>query len=712
MNEDVAAREIAREQDFVDTVYRQLQESTRSAEQLAAEGRARGQLGHEGGLVERDAMVYQAARRMATLDAAHEGLVFGRLDMRAEIDEEPRYVGRIGLRDANRDVLLIDWRAPAAAVFYQATHADPHGVIRRRILRCSGETVVGVEDDLLDSEAETDLAIVGEGALMAQLSRARDRSMHSIVATIQAEQDRAIRAPNKGVVMISGGPGTGKTVVALHRAAYLLYADRRRYESGGVLVVGPSGVFMRYIERVLPSLGETAVALRSLGAVVDGVHATRRDDPRVAEVKGSATMAELLRRTARQYVPGSPREFRTFYRDDVLVLGPRELGQARRQLLSMGSRNRSTTKVASTLIDLMWRQVRSERARERTKEDFAEEMRGSDAFLEFAASWWPVLDAATVLGWLRDTELLTRVAEGVLDDEAVRLLAKSWGEDLSVDDIPLIDELRYLLGDPPIVNDADDDPLGLADSSLQELTTAADREYAGPRGWAPPTHRVEDDGYAHVLVDEAQDLTPMQWRMVGRRGRSATWTIVGDPAQSSWPVPVEAERARSAALASLTGDKPVHSFHLSTNYRNSAEIYRFAAAYAERVGLDADLPNAVRSTGVEPREVVEHDLEAATRRLLGELVDSLEGTVGIVVPVARRTEVSRWLASWPEFAALTSGDDARVVVLTGLDTKGLEFDGIVVVEPGEIEAESPAGRATLYVVYTRATQQMVAVSRG
>ncbi len=220
--------------------------------------------------------------------------------MRAEIDDEPRYVGRIGLRDANRDVLLIDWRAPAAAVFYQATHAEPHGVIRRRILRCSGETVVGVEDDLLDTEVETDLPIVGEGALMAQLSRARDRSMHSIVATIQAEQDRAIRAPNKGVVLISGGPGTGKTVVALHRAAYLLYADRRRYETGGVLVVGPSGVFMRYIERVLPSLGETAVALRSLGDVVDGLRATRRDDPRVAEVKGSAAMAEVLRRTARQ----------------------------------------------------------------------------------------------------------------------------------------------------------------------------------------------------------------------------------------------------------------------------------------------------------------------------------------------------------------------------------------------------------------------------
>jgi hypothetical protein len=424
-------------------------------------------------------------------------------------------------------------------------------------------------------------------------------------------------------------------------------------------------------------------------------------------------MAEVLRRTARQYVPGSPREFRIFYRDDVLVLGPRELAQARRQLLSMGPRNRSTTRVASTLIEMMWRQVRSERARERTREDFADEMRGNDAFLEFASSWWPVLDAATVLGWLRDTDLLARVADGVLDDEAVRLLAKSWGEDLSVDDVPLVDELRYLLGDPPIVNDAEEEPLELADASLQEVTTASDREFAGPRGWAPPTNRIEDDAYAHVLVDEAQDLTPMQWRMVGRRGRTATWTIVGDPAQSSWPVPSESERARDAALSSLSGaDKPVHAFHLSTNYRNSAEIYRFAAAYAERVGLDADLPNAVRSTGVDPREVVDADLEGATRRLVAEMVEAVEGTVGIVVPVARRSEVSGWVASWPEVAAMAQGDDARVVVLTGLDTKGLEFDGIVVVEPGEIEAESPAGRATLYVVYTRATQQMVTLARG
>src|SRR6195952_3646443 len=526
-----------------------MEKASASAQELAKEGLARGRIGNEGGLVERDAMVFQAARRMATLDAAHEGLVFGRLDLRPELSEDPRYIGRIGLRDGNYDVLLIDWRAPAAAVFYQATQADPQGVVRRRILRSKGVKVLGVEDDLLDAEAETDLPIVGEGALLAQLTRARDRSMHSIVATIQAEQDLAIRAPSKGVVSISGGPGTGKTVVALHRAAYLLYGDRRRYETGGVLVVGPSGVFMRYIERVLPSLGETAVALRSLGEVVDGVRATRRDEPAVAEVKGSLSMAEVLRRTSRQAVPEAPREFRVFYRDDVVHLGARELGALRRQLLSMGRRNRSTTKVASTLIDAMWRQATSERARERTKEDFAAELRTSDEFLEFAAAWWPVLDAATVLGWLRDPDLLARVSEGVLDDESVRLLAKSWGEQLSVDDIALLDELRYLLGDPPIVNtgSVDDEYLGAEDASLHEVFTASDREYAGPRGWTPPTNRVEDDGFAHVLVDEAQDLTPMQWRMVGRRGRGATWTIVGDPAQSSWPVPAESMGARAEA---------------------------------------------------------------------------------------------------------------------------------------------------------------------
>nr|WP_067437920.1 UvrD-helicase domain-containing protein [Nocardioides jensenii] len=716
MSDDVAVREVAAEQAFVDRVYRQLGESTAAAQQLAREGHDRGRLGHEGGLVERDAMVFQAAKRIAQLDAAHEGLVFGRLDMRPELDPEPRYVGRIGLRDANRDSLLIDWRAPAAAVFYQATAAEPHDVVRRRVLRAAGPKVTGVEDELLDDSVDTDLPIVGEGALMAQLSRARDRSMHSIVATIQAEQDKAIRAPSKGVVEISGGPGTGKTVVALHRAAFLLYTDRRRYEGGGVLIVGPSGVFMRYIERVLPSLGETAVALRSLGEVVDGVRATRHDEPAVADVKGAARMAEVVRRAARQAVPGAPREFRMFYRDDRIVLDRQVLGRLRRQLLNQGLRNRQIPRVAMTLLDAMWRQVRGERGRERGRDAFNDEMLGNDGFLEFALRWWPPLDAPQVMAWLRDADFLARVSDGILTQEEQTLLHKSWSEQLSIEDIPLLDEARYALGDLPEKSKDGDEFSDHLGGDLQELTTASEREFATGPSWKPPTNRIEDDPFAHVLIDEAQDLTPMQWRMVGRRGRAASWTIVGDPAQSSWPVPAESESARRTALEG----KQVHAFHLSTNYRNSSEIYEFAAGYASRVGLDADLPTAVRSTGIAPTVIGPvDDLEASVRSEVARLSSEVSGTVGIVVPAARRAEVNAWLAAWPEFAAdapsaaapgVTPSGEDRIVVLTGLDTKGLEFDGIVVVRPQEIEDESQTGRAVLYVVLTRATQLLTTVS--
>ncbi|HET7388192.1 MAG TPA: UvrD-helicase domain-containing protein [Nocardioidaceae bacterium] len=709
MSADIVEREIAAEQRVVDRIYRQLERSALAAQALAREGHDRGRLGHEGGLVERDAMVYQAARRIAALDAAHEGLVFGRLDLRDDLDSEPRYVGRIGLRDDNRDSMLIDWRAPAAAVFYQATAADPLGVVRRRVLRCSGIRVVAVEDDLLDSDdpAAAVLPVVGEGALMAQLTRARDRTMHSIVATIQAEQDKAIRAPNTGVVSISGGPGTGKTVVALHRAAYLLYTDRRRYERGGVLVVGPSGVFMRYIERVLPSLGETAVALRSLGEVVDGLKASRHDDPAVADVKGSARMAELMRRTARQAVPGAPEELRLFYRDDRIVLSRGDLNQLRRQLLGQGRRNRQIHRVASTLLDAMWGQVRGERGLDRGKDHFVDTMLGSQAFVEFALSWWPVLEATDVLGWLRDADFLARVGQGVLDEDDMSLLAKSWASDegLSVEDIPLVDELRYALGDvPERAPDPDEDPLAhLVDENFQELSTGFDREPS-----RASTPRTDDDAYAHVLVDEAQDLTPMQWRMVGRRGRAATWTVVGDPAQSSWPDPREAAKAREHALH----DKPRHEFHLSKNYRNSREIYGFAAEYARRAGLDADLPDAVRATGVEPTEVRVDSLADGVRDAVGELRGGVAGTLAVVAAGPRLPEVRAWLASWPELAEdVSGGPAARIAVLTGVETKGLEFDGIVVVEPAEIEAESSTGRATLYVVLTRATQRLTLVSR-
>ena len=298
--------------------------------------------------------------------------------------------------------------------------------------------------------------------------------------------------------------------------------------------------------------------------------------------------------------------------------------------------------------------------------------------------------------------------------------SSSWGGDPSIEDVPLIDELRYALGDVPQREAEDSEYADHLGGDLEELTTASEREYAPTgRAWTPPTHRIEDDPFAHVLIDEAQDLTPMQWRMVGRRGRAASWTIVGDPAQSSWPVAEESARARAEALEG----KPVHEFHLSTNYRNSSEIYEYAAAYAERVGLDADLPTAVRSTGVPadrargragpggggPRRGGpargrggRHRRGRRTRRApcRGERL------AGVLARARRRTP-RRPRRRSP--VGTPSGED-RVVVLTGLDTKGLEFDGIVVVRPQEIEDESATGRATLYVVLTRATQLLTTVS--
>jgi DNA helicase IV len=687
-------RELDSEQRFVDRVYQRLEAAAETARAVAADGHARGRLGNEGGLVERDAMVHHAARRLAMLDAAHEGLVFGRLDMR---DGESRYVGRIGVRDEDREVMLVDWRAPAARVFYQATAQDPMDVVRRRVLRSERSRVLSIEDDLLDADsAPSDMVVVGEGALMAELQRARDATMHSVVATIQKEQDDAIRSPARAVTIIGGGPGTGKTVVALHRAAYLLYTDRRRFEHGGVLVVGPSDVFMRYIERVLPSLGETAVTLRSIGEVVDGVHAGRHDPPAVAAIKGSRRMLTVLRRAARDAVPGAPTEFRVFYRDDVLVLDERELRALRRHLLVAQRPNRAAERVSVALLDALWQRVLGERATARGKDEFVDQVGNGNDFLTFVEHWWPRLDAVEVWHWLADRERLQSYAKGVLADREVDLLLESWCDGTpSVEDVPLIDELRYLLGDPAEQEESYDPTVELYDETVREVTTAYERASDRLR----TTQRTEDDPHAHVLVDEAQDLSPMQWRMLGRRGRYASWTIVGDPAQSAWPHPEEAEEARAEALQG----KEQHRFRLSTNYRNSAEIYELAARVARAAVPDPDLPDAVRRTGDHPehRTVSAEQLAATTRESVTAMRHAVDGTIGVVAPVARHAEVEGWL---------TGELDPRVRVLEPLDTKGLEFDGIVVVQPGEIAAESETGMRTLYVVLTRATQRLVTVS--
>ena len=419
-------REIAVEQAHVDLVYRRLAEATRSAQQVASEGRALYQSDRSSfvreedgtGLYERDVFAFQAAKRLAVLDAEHDGLVFGRLD---RTDSEVRYVGRIGVRDADYEPLVIDWRAPAAEPFYRATPSNPMDVVRRRVLRCSGSRVVGIEDDLLDAEADSGLVVLGDGALLAALTRARGHTMRDIVATIQAEQDEAIRAPWQGFTMISGGPGTGKTVVALHRAAFLLYSNRRRFESGGVLVVGPSRVFMNYIERVLPSLGEDAVTLRSIGAVAgDVVKLTgeRVDPAPVAAIKGSLRMVGVLKRLVQEPWQEVPLELSLTISGNVLRLNATELSRIRSDVLAHHKLNQGREVAEKALLSALWRQAGE--VLELDRDDFDDRVRDTAAFAMFSNAWWPGVSAPDALARLAEPGLLARVAGTELTEHQQR----------------------------------------------------------------------------------------------------------------------------------------------------------------------------------------------------------------------------------------------------------------------------------------------------
>ena len=711
----VLERELAAEQAHVDLVYLRLAEATRSAQQVARAGLSlyqsdRGSYVREEdgtGLYERDVFAFQAARRLAVLDAEQEGLVFGRLD---RTDGEVRYVGRIGVRDADYEPLVIDWRARAAEPFYRATPNDPMHVIRRRVLHCRGERVVGIEDDLLDGEnADRELVVIGEGALLAALSRARDHTMRDIVATIQAEQDEAIRAPYQGFTMINGGPGTGKTVVALHRAAYLLYSNRRRFESGGVLVIGPSRVFMNYIARVLPSLGEDAVTLRSIGAVAsDVVRITgdRVDPPPVAAIKGSLRMVKVLRRLVHEPLQDVPLELKITVDGNVLVLPATTLARIRSQVLAHHKLNNGREAAEKELLSALWR-VRHPDAedsdRDHERADFDDRVSDLASFRMFCNAWWPAVSAPAALARLADVGLLKRISTSALSDTECELLSASYRDatDWTAADGALLDELVHLLGPVPVLDEQDLPGLSDLDSEMKEVFTTAD--LLSPAREADP-FELPHETYAHLLVDEAQDVSPMQWRMLRRRGASASWTIVGDPAQSAWTDTEEANRA----IEEIIGTAPVRHFRMSTNYRSPAEVYDLAAKIVVTDFPDADLPTAARATGHRPRLLVPADaapddptIAAAMINIVRTLLAEVEGTVGVICPPSTKDE----LATQLEQARLAGAD--RVAVVTPLESKGLEYDGVVVVAPDDIVAESPGGVRALYVALTRPTQRLV-----
>ncbi len=697
-------RELAIEQAHVDLVYAQLAKAAASARRAANAGRAiytsdRGTwMREEDGtaMFERDAFAFQAAKRLAVLDAEHEGLVFGRLDLS---DGDVRYIGRIGVRDEEYEPLVIDWRARAAEPFYRATPSDPMDVTRRRVLRCRNDRVIGIEDDLLDAAEAGDLVIIGEGALMASLQRARGRHMRDIVATIQAEQDEAIRADAQGVTVISGGPGTGKTVVALHRAAYLLYSNRRRFERGGILVVGPSATFMNYIERVLPSLGEDSVILRSVGAVASdvlGFAADRNDAAAAAAIKGSLRMAPLLKRLVDLPLvdpgPGGARLLLTV-KGEPVGLDAAALDRLRNEVLRRHKVNRARAAAEKALLAALVPQVPAEL--ELDAETIEDLITGSAQWQMFVNAWWPTLSPTEVLRRLDDPAVTRRVAVGLLDADEQRILTESFRQETwSVADVALLDELAALLGPPPAEPDAEE-PVFIEGGEVAELVTTADRL----------SRKVADDPdadahteYAHLLVDEAQDITPMQWRMLRRRGAHASWTIVGDPAQSSWPDPAESEHA----VAELVGHAPSRSYRLSVNYRSPAEVFALAADVVRRAYPAADLPEAVRHTGVEPELLATTPgrLTALVAERTAALLQELPGTVGVIAPPSRLDAVR---------AALEPLASERLVVVTPLQAKGLEYDGVLVVAPDDIVAESPGGVRVLYVALTRPTQRLVCV---
>jgi RecA/RadA recombinase len=532
---------------------------------------------------------------------------------------------------------------------------------------------VDVDDDVLAAgPLPPGITVVGQGALMAALGRARGDTMRDIVATLQAEQDEVIRAPANRVTELIGGPGTGKTVVALHRIAYLLYDDRRRM-AGGVLVVGPSQAFMSYIARVLPSIGEDSAELRALGELFDGVTASRLDPAPVAAIKGSPRMIGVLRRLVRQVPPGGPAELRMVYRGEVLRIGADALAKVRRSVHTRGGQtNRIRIRAAEALLEELWK-LAARRADDRfrpNRDDLITEIGERIEFHRFLVAWWPMVTPAEVLRWLADRERLAVAAHGRLSAEEISLLSGSFAEPgFSVADVALLDELRVLLGQPRRPRRA-------------TVHTEPEPQYY--------------DGYSHIVLDEAQDLSPMQWRMIGRRGLAATWTVVGDPVQSSWPEPQEAAAAKDAVLG--PADRR-NRFTLRTNYRNSTEIFTLAAKVLGGLVPDAELPVAVRSTGIQPSCSIVDDVPAATALAARELLDGVDGTVGVISAMDRVDDVRGWLF-----------DHERLRIVGSLHAKGMEYDGVVIVEPGELLAESPMGRRALYVALTRATQRLSVIA--
>ncbi|MFG2074063.1 HelD family protein [Nonomuraea maritima] len=690
---------------------------------------------------ERDTFADMYASRLARLWAVERGLAFGRLD---HLDEGRLYIGKLGLTDDDQRRLLIDWRAPVAQPFYRATPAAPMGVTRRRHLQTKGRTVVGVDDDLLDLDSLTDddrATLNGEAALLAALDERRTGRMRDIVATIQAEQDRVIRSDLNGVLVVQGGPGTGKTVVALHRAAYLLYTHRERLERRGVLILGPNLTFLRYIEQVLPSLGETDVLLSTVGELYPGVTATARERPEVAALKGDLRMTEVIAKAVRdrQRVPRKPIELPL---GRVTLTIDRSMLDAARNKATRSRRphNQARAVFVRSLLNALARQQARKIGKGLIDEDdladLREDLRTEPVVKAALNRLWPYLTPQRLLlGLYGSKERLDHAASALTPAE--RALLRRDGGAWTESDVPLLDEAADLLGDIDeqvlratalqaeeelaAARQAEErereaelayarevlELTGLSD--LMEAERLADRQ----RGEGPhltTAERAAADrtwAYGHVIVDEAQELSPMAWRAVMRRCPTRSMTVVGDIAQTG---SVAGARSWAQVLDPYVAGR-WRQERLTVNYRTPVELMAVAARVLATVDPALQAPTSVREAGAEPWSAPLAALAELVKAELGE-----GGKIAVVVPDALLTGLGEQVrAAVPGAVVVAPGSgraagaealDAPVAVMGVADAKGLEFDSVIVAEPDLIAAQSPRGPSDLYVALTRATQRL------
>ncbi len=657
---------------------------------------------------ERDVTAHHHAARAARYTFGDvESLAFGRLDL---ADGDHLHIGRVSVVDEDGEVMLVDWRAPAAASFYQATAANPHGVARRRTLTTRGRELLDLDDEVLDHEAAERLGlevVTGQGALLAALARSRSSRMRDIVATIQADQDRIVRSPATGTLVVAGGPGTGKTVVALHRVAYLLYQDRERFEGRGVLVVGPSRAFAEYTSRVLPALGEDRAVQRPLEALAPpGVAVRGWDRSAIGAIKGDLAMVEVCRRLLRHALPPLPPTTRVSFEGTTAQVRGEDLLTVRARLLEKVRPDRSgasylerTGAARDALNAALWRAWRKVHVAAGRRPPEERAGTGFDAAMDEAAEvtmlrrcFWPELDAEQVLATLANGEVpLEDLAGDQLAADAVAALRAAWdaAEGWTIDDVALLDEIDALLGQEP-----EPEPEVATDDPGIRVTGDPGPEVSPPVDVEAPTYR----DFAHVVVDEAQDLTPMQWRAVARRGPYASWTVVGDLAQRSRV----AEPSTWEEIAGLIGRRRVTIERLTVNYRTPVEIVQLAREVLAAAGHDPDsAPTSVREGGAPPQVVRTDHLEDTVTTLLRETVASLDGTIAVIVPLSLLTDVQAAVDT-----AAVDDDLREVRVLDPRTAKGLEFDEVLVVAPDRIVAEDDVGTHQLYVAVTRATRRL------